>query len=968
MTRKPTYEELEQRVKELEKEAISRNKGEKALLSSESLLKSIMDNAPALISAKDLEGNVMMTNRRFEVLDGPSPEDFIGKNVYDLFPFEIADALWKNDLAALEADAPVESEEIVAHKDGVLHTYHTVKFPLYENTGKTFGTCAISVDITERKEAEEALRKTQDELEKRVEERTTELVKTNEQLKKEIEERTHVKGALRESEEKYRSLLDDVIDRSEVGLFILDSDFSIVWVNQALESYFGLRREEVIGKDKRQLILEQIKYKFDDPEGFADRVLATYDNNTYVENFECHLLPNGERKERHLEHWSRPIQSGLYAGGRVELYYDITERKQAEGALRDGEEFTTSLLENSPIPIMVINPDTSIRYVNPLFEELIGFTSAEVLGKKAPYPWWIYDPKFGTIDQRKKLIAQGVRRLERRCRKKNGEHLWVETNITPIFRHGKFEYSLSTWVDITERKHSEKELKESEERFKKLSESTFEGIMIHEGGKIIDANSTFAEMFGYELSELIGTDVMKLTSPELQEKARNNLKKESEQPYESVGLRKNGSTFMMEINARMHYDEGRRVRVTACRDITEQKKAEEEKKKLEAQLQQAYKMEALGTLAGGIAHDFNNILSPIMLHSEMSMMELSPDSPVQHNLKEIFRAGERARDMVRQILAFGRQKEPERIVIKMGSILKELIKLLRSSIPSTIDIQYNIEAGVDTIFADPTQIHQVILNLCTNASHAMREKGGVLEIGLDDLHLDSEAARKFTGLNPGSYLRLTIRDTGEGIEPEILDRIFDPYFTTKGPGEGTGMGLAVAHGIVMSHGGDIHCESNPGEGTTFRVLFSKYEGEVLEDSESIVPLPRGTERILFVDDEKGTVDAIQPMLTNLGYKVTARTSSVEALEAFRNNPEGFDLVITDMTMPNMTGKELAKELMTIRSDIPIILCTGFSEQIDENKAKEMGINAFVMKPIVMKEIANTIREVLDYPAPSTFKK
>jgi len=384
-----------------------------------------------------------------------------------------------------------------------------------------------------------------------------------------------------------------------------------------------------------------------------------------------------------------------------------------------------------------------------------------------------------------------------------------------------------------------------------------------------------------------------------------------------------------------------------------------ERKRLESQLQQAQKMESIGTLAGGIAHDFNNILSPIMIHSELAMMDLPPDNPVQHSLKEIFKAGERARDMVKQILAFSRKGEGERAAIKITPILKEVLKLLRSSIPTTIDIHQKLEAESDAVLADPTQIHQILLNLCTNASHAMRERGGELTINLTEEHLDPEAAGKFSDLNPGPYLKVTVSDTGHGINAETMNRIFEPYFTTKETGEGTGMGLAMVHGIVKSCDGDITVESELGKGTTFNVYLPRIEADVSPVEEPSVQLPKGIERILFVDDEKDAVDVIQLMLEKLGYKVTGRTSSIEAVEAFRNNPQGFDLVITDMTMPNMTGKDLAKELMSIRSDIPIILCTGFSEQIDERRAREMGISAFVMKPIVMQQIAITIREVLD---------
>ena len=394
-------------------------------------------------------------------------------------------------------------------------------------------------------------------------------------------------------------------------------------------------------------------------------------------------------------------------------------------------------------------------------------------------------------------------------------------------------------------------------------------------------------------------------------------------------------------------------------DITEKRKAAEEKKRLEDQLQQAQKMEAIGTLAGGIAHDFNNILSPIIIHTEMALMDLPPESPLKHNLEEVYRASERAKNLVRQILTFSRHQHQERTPLKLGIILKEVIKLLRSSLPATIDIHQDIETTSDAILADPTQIHQVILNLCTNAFHAMREKGGVLKIGLKDENLDADKASRFANFAPGNYVNLIVSDTGHGMDEETMKRIFEPYFTTKDPGEGTGMGLAVIHGIVKNYGGDITVESEPGKGTTFQIFFPKIEVDILPPPEPFVDLPRGNECVLLVDDEKVAIDAIRPMLENIGYKVTAKTSSIECLETFRDHPQGFDLVITDQTMPNMTGKELAEKLLSIRPEIPIILCTGFSEQIDENTAKEMGIKAFLMKPINMREMAKTIREVLD---------
>ncbi len=396
-------------------------------------------------------------------------------------------------------------------------------------------------------------------------------------------------------------------------------------------------------------------------------------------------------------------------------------------------------------------------------------------------------------------------------------------------------------------------------------------------------------------------------------------------------------------------------------DISQRKRAEEEKEKLQAQLTQSQKLESIGTLAGGIAHDFNNILSPIMLHSEMAMMDLPADSPVHNSLKQIYKSGERARDLVKQILTFARKTKEERIPIKASSIVKEAVKFLRSTIPTTIDIRYECRTGLDIVLADPTQLSQIVMNLCTNAAHAMEEKGGSIEVILENETLEPDVSEQIIVSEPGCYLKLTVKDTGHGIEPGLLGKIFEPYFTTKAVGKGTGMGLALVHGIVKSYGGEITVQSDVGTGTCFCVYLQLVEGagDVAETMADAAQFPGGTEKILFIDDELSAVNAMKPVLEKLGYEVTARTSSIEALELFREKPDRFDIIITDQTMPKMTGKELAGEILFIRPNMPIILCTGFSEQIDESVAKEIGILGFVMKPLVMRQIANKIREILD---------
>jgi len=371
---------------------------------------------------------------------------------------------------------------------------------------------------------------------------------------------------------------------------------------------------------------------------------------------------------------------------------------------------------------------------------------------------------------------------------------------------------------------------------------------------------------------------------------------------------------------------------------------------------------AVGTLAGGVAHDFNNILSAVIGYTEMALGESSISESPRRYLEQIYKAGERAKDLVKQILTFSRKQEQERKPVLATPIIKEGIKLLRSSLPTTINITQNIADVSVMILADPTQIHQVLMNLCTNAAHAMREKGGILNIQLIRERVDHDRPLHPFNLGAGDYAKLTVSDTGHGIDVSVMERIYDPFFTTKAPGEGTGLGLSVVYGIVRDHGGAIDITSELGKGTTVNVFFPLEDMEMPVSEKAHEQIPGGSERILFVDDEAALAELGSVMLTSLGYHVTSRTSSIEALEAFRVRPHDFDLVITDMTMPNMRGDDLARELLKIRPDIPVILCTGFSEMISEEKAKSLGIRRLVMKPIFKENIASVIREVLDKDA------
>ena len=405
---------------------------------------------------------------------------------------------------------------------------------------------------------------------------------------------------------------------------------------------------------------------------------------------------------------------------------------------------------------------------------------------------------------------------------------------------------------------------------------------------------------------------------------------------------------------------GRTLRmVGTLTDISERRQAEEERKKMQAQLQQAQKMETIGTLAGGIAHDFNNILAVILGYAEMVRESLPTGSMVADDIDQVVKASLRAKELVKQILAFSRQDETERIPLQPSFIIKEAGKMLRSSLPVTIDIRMDIDHDSGLVLADPTQVHQILMNLCTNAYHAMEETGGTLSISLKRENPSLEDLANERHVQAGDFLRLSIADTGPGIAPEIRKRIFEPYFTTKEVGKGTGMGLSIIHGIVKSYGGLVSCHSQPGQGTVFHVYLPTMMDGVFFEKKQTGRIEFGTEHILFIDDERIVADMSRCMLERLGYRVTVRTSSMEALATFQNQPEEFDLVITDQTMPDMTGSDLARCMLQMRPEMPIILCTGYSSLITEEKARSFGIQGFALKPLAKKDIAVLIRKVLD---------
>jgi len=643
-----------------------------------------------------------------------------------------------------------------------------------------------------------------------------------------------------------------------------------------------------------------------------------------------------------------------------DLTSEIAERNRAEKSLKKTEIFFKDTLDDMLSFIAVLDSTGRIIFVNNTSLVTMGIKPGNITGKLFSDIFW---PKMTTLASNVKkyidLCAKGeMPSGEIHAPTADGSLIWLEFCLHPVFNDsGTVTYLIAEGRDISIRKRADAD----RIRLEAAAEQSSDIIIITDIDKTIQyTNHAFERITGYSREEIIRKQKKIFNpyaenSPDLNQRINETLSRGNTWKGNLKSKKKNGTSFYVAASISSVRDSKGKIinYVSIQRDITEELS-------LRKQLQHAQRMETIGTLAGGIAHDFNNLLSPIIGYSELTLLQASGESEITNNITAILNSANRAKDLVKQILNFSKKEEKNLKPLRLQLLIKEALSMVRSLIPTTIEIIYEIDNNCDLIMADSTQLHQVIMNLCTNAYQAMEGSGGTLTLALTSNYL-AKKDQAALNLDPGKYVCLKVADTGDGIEKQIMEHVFDPYFTTKEHGKGTGLGLSVVHRIVKSHGGAIKVQNNFKKGTEFKVYLPavderQYPSEILAVHNLKAA---GTGQILLVDDEKDVIEILQHLLEELGYSVESRTSSTDALALFKTNPEKFDLVITDYTMPNMTGDKLAIELRKIRYDISIIMCTGFSEKISSQKASSIGIDGFLMKPVAMGDLAKITREALD---------
>lgn len=769
------------------------------------------------------------------------------------------------------------------------------------------------------------------------------------ELEIELEQRKQKEKELQESEERYRQLF--VSNPQPMWVYDIES-LHFLAVNDAAKTHYGYSREEFL-----DMTIKDIRPP-DDLTRLLENI-AQVDSGLDKAGIWRHLKKDGSLID--VEITSHTL---MFDNRRAEmvLVNDITERKRVLEANEKNRQILKLFVEHAPAAIAMF--DNQMRYIIASRRYLTDYEidTQEIIGKSHYEVFPEISEHWKEINRR--CLAGATERCDQDpFLRANGRMDWIRWEILPWHdSEGTIGGIILFSEVITSQVDAASDLKESENKFRDLFQkhSAIKLIIDPVDGAIVDANEAAEKFYGWTSEQLKGFRIneINMLSDEQIKKELEKAKNQQRIYFEFQHRIADGSVRDVAVYSSKIDIKGKILLHSIIQDISELKRTERERKELQTQLQQAQKMEALGTLAGGIAHDFNNILGAIIGYAEMAKDACPPGSNIGDDLDKVLEAGGRAANLVKQILAFSRQANTEKIALEPRHVVKEAVKLLRPALPTTITIEQHFETSKKSIVIDPTQLHQIVMNLVTNAFHAMEQTGGVLNISLLDCELSEQDLKHQPEIAAGEFVVLSIADSGSGMIPEIREKIFEPYFTTKEINKGTGLGLAIVHGIVTSSGGFVTCESEAGKGTVFKVFLPAAEGSIVAPVEQVDADLAGKERILLIDDEEILVEMGRTMLERLGYKVTVRTSSIDALVTFQNQPDKFDAVITDQTMPVMTGVDLARRVLQIRPDIPIILCTGYSSLVNEEQARACGIKEFAMKPITKKGLATLLRKVL----------
>ncbi len=752
------------------------------------------------------------------------------------------------------------------------------------------------------------------------------------------EELTQEVKKLRHEAMVNKATLNAVLNASTESAFIIDLDARYIMMNDVTAERFNCSKEELLGKCCFDVVAPEIAKK---RKQVFEKVINSGEPFRY----------KGKRDKMVLDISLHPVLNDEGKVVRVAFFVsDITELKKTEAELSRSEKEINSIFRAVPTGIGVV-VDRVLKQVNDRICEMTGYSKSELVNKNARilYPSQV-DYEYVGKEKYKQISKHGTGTVETRWQSKDGSIMNILMSSTPLDPNNLQTGVTFTALDITERKKVEADLRESEEKFRSMMESMSDAAYICSPElKITYLNPAMKKKIGRDAT---GEFCYKAV-----------FKKKEKCPECGFDKIKTGEHFEREVtdpdtnkiysivSSPINLSDNKIFKLAIFRDITQVKT-------MEAQLRQSQKMESIGTLAGGIAHDFNNILGVIIGNAELALDDMPVSNPVYQSLEEIKTASMRASGVVRQLLNFSKKSDQEFKSIGAVSVIKDSINFLRSTIPSSVKINQTLPDEEITIFGDPVQINQIIMNICTNASQEMEENGGTIDIVVEQVSLKDISQMGYTDLKHNTYVKTIIKDNGPGIPVKIMDQIFDPYFTTKDFGKGTGMGLAIVHGLIKNHEGYISVESKMNSGTIFTFLIPCVDGEPQDITQEKGTILQGSERILFVDDEEPNLDMMKKILSRLGYRTDARINPEEALNLFKKNPEKVDIVITDMTMPQMNGIQLSRELMKIRPDIPIIIYTGHNPLIDEYRAKELGIAGFVMKPITISKIAHAIKKAI----------